>query len=764
MEKQVKQNHMKKVCFFIWIMSSAGIMASCTVADPEIYSKKGVLEWVDPRIGTSGHGHTFMGVAVPFGAVQVGPNNFNKGWDWCSGYHASDSICVGFTHLHLNGTGCSDTGDIRMMPTVGTVQVSPGSQEDPDSGYASRYSHENEFVSPSYYRLFLDDYGINAEFTSTERVGFHRYTFPGQIQEKQIIIDLLNGNGDYRATETYIEQQDNCTVRGYRYSTGWSKRQRIYFTAIFSEPVDLDIYRDDALVPGSSVERGVNLKGVVKLSETAGPVMVKVGISPVSMAGSARNIEAELPGWDFDAAVRLSSMKWTHELGKVDIAGASDRDRRIFYTALYHAFLQPALFNDSDGAYRGADGKNYPDPGHETYTVLSLWDTYRAAHPLYTILQPERVPDMVNTMLDIYDGQGMLPVWHLYGCDTQEMIGIQSIPVIADAVMKGFPGIDYNRALKAMSSSMMSNYKGLEWLQTLGWIPADKEKESVAKGLEYAIADGSISLVAEKLDDQETAGYFRMRSGYYKNYWDASTKFFRGKKSDGSFREPFNPFMSLHRNDDYCEGTGWQYAWLVPHDVHGLIKLFGGDEGFVSKLDSLFVVEGDMGDAASGDISGLIGQYAHGNEPGHHTVYLYAYAGMQWKTSAMVRRILAEMYTDSPDGLAGNEDCGQMSSWYVLSAMGFYPVNPSLGIYVFGSPAFEKISIHLPGKKTFNVIADGNSEDSIYIQSAELNGKPYPYTWIKHSDIVKGGTLRFVMGNVPQKHFGAAPEFRPVDR
>lgn len=730
---------------------------------PAQISRKGILQWVDTRIGTAGHGHTFMGVAAPFGAVQLGPGNFNKGWDWCSGYHASDSICIGFAHLHLNGTGCSDTGDLIFMPTTGTPQVCPGSQEDPDSGYASRYSHQRETATPAYYRLHLDDYGIEAELTATERVGFHRYGFPETPGSRQIVINLFDGNGDDRATETFLEQEDDRTIRGYRYSTGWSKRQRIYFSARFSIPVKLDIYRDDRPVEGSSVERGVNIKGIVHLPDDTRSVSVKVGISPVSMSGADRNIESELPGWDFEETVRRTARKWERELDKVAVEGADDRTRRIFYTGLYHAFLQPALFNDCDGRYRGADGMVHEDPGHETYTVFSLWDTYRAAHPLYTLLQAGRVPDMVLTMLDIHDEQGMLPVWHLYGSDTREMIGIQSVSVIADALMKGIPGIDSRRALRAMKESMTSDYKGLGWLRRQDYIPADKEGESVAKGLEYALADGCIALAARKAGDGELAREFGRRARFYRNYWDPKTRFFRGRNADGSFREPFDPFRSTHRNDDYCEGTGWQYTWLVPHDVQGLVSLFGSEEAFAAKLDSLFTIEGDMGEQASGDISGLIGQYAHGNEPGHHTVYLYPYVGQQWKTARLVRRILGKMYTDRPDGLAGNEDCGQMSSWYVLSAMGFYPVNPALGIYVLGSPAFDRITLRTHGGKRFTVIAENNSEENIYIQSAELDGRPYPYSYIRHADLLRGGTLRLKMGPKPSD-FGSDPQHRPIEQ
>lgn len=734
-------------------------LTACT-DDPARTGREGLLEWVDPHIGTGGHGHTFMGASAPFGAVQPGPNNFDKGWDWCSGYHDSDSICAGFSHLHLNGTGCSDTGDVRFMPTVGTPTVEPGSQNDPDSGYASRYSHAREFASPAYYRLHLDDYGIDVELTATERVALHRYTFPKAAQ-KQVVIDLMNANGGERATEAYLEQTDERTIRGYRFSTGWAPRQRIYFTARFSEPVRLDIYRDGSLAAGSTAGQGLDIRGVAQIENTVNELKVKVGISPVSMEGAARNIDCELPGWDFEATVSATAAKWNRELGKVAIEGADSASRRIFYTALYHAFLQPSLFDDCDRSYRGADDRTRPDPGYETYTVFSLWDTYRAAHPLYTLLQPERVPDMVNTMLAIGDEQGLLPVWHLYGSDTREMIGIQSVPVIADAVLKGFPGIDADQAFEAMKRSMLSDYKGLAWLRSQDYIPADRESESVAKGLEYALADGAVARVARHLGRKEEARLFERRARFYTRYWDPELQFFRGRNLDGSLREPFDPFRSTHRSDDYCEGTAWQYIWLVPHDVEGLVALFGGEEPFLAKLDALFTVEGDMGAEASSDISGLIGQYAHGNEPGHHTAYLYACAGAQWKTAAMVRRILDEMYADRPDGLAGNEDCGQMSSWYALSALGFYPVDAAGGIYVLGSPAFARATVSLPGGKRFTVEAEGNSPENIYIQSASLDGEPYPYAYIRHSDIVKGGTLHLTMGPQPNKAFGAAPEHRP---
>lgn len=724
-----------------------------------IQAAKNEISLVNTYIGTGGHGHTFLGATTPFGAVQIGPNNFNKGWDWCSGYHYSDSIVVGFSHLHLSGTGCTEGGDLMFMPYAGKLQTEPGSQNNPDEGYASRYSHQNEKVGVGYYSLFLDDYGVKVELTSTKRVAFHRYTFPVEKEQKQVMINLKNANGD-RTTETFMEQVDEYTIRGYRFSTGWTPDQQIYFTAVFSVPVKLVLYNHDTPVAGLKLKSD-GVKGNVCLPENVTTVDVKVGISPVSCENAAMNINAELNHWNFEKVVAEANAAWNNELGKITVKTKDLTAKKIFYTAMYHAFIQPNTFNDVNKDYRGSDKNVYEKADFTNYTMFSLWDTYRAAHPLYTILQPERVPDFVNSMLAIYDEKGLLPVWHLYGGDTREMIGIQSIPVIADAIMKGFPGIDYERAFRAMKASMLSDYKGLSYIRTNKYIPSDKEGETVAKGLEYAIADWGIAQVAKKLGKMDDYKLFSERASYYKLYWDSNTHFFRGRNMDGSFSTPFDPIRSTHRRDDYCEGNAWQYTWLVPEDVEGLIGLFGSESAFVDKLDSLFQLDQTLGDNASPDISGLIGQYAHGNEPGHHTIYLYAFAGQQWKTAEMVRKVLKTMYFDNPNGLAGNEDCGQMSSWYVFSALGFYPVNPSNGIYVFGSPLFNETKISLPGHKTFKILAKNNSDKNIYIQSVKLNGKNYPYSYIKHKDIMKGGVLEFVMGDKPNKAFGRDMQFRP---
>ena len=722
----------------------------CTGTDkPEVINP---VAYVDPYIGTGGHGHTFLGVTAPFGAVQIGPNNINKGWDWCSGYHYSDSIVIGFSHLHLNGTGCSDTGDILFMPYTGKARTQPGTQQDPLSGYASYSSKDNERALPGYYEVLLKTHRTKVELTASDRVAFHRYTFPKDV-EKHVMINLKDANGDDRPTDTYLEQINDTVIRGYRYSTGWSKKQQIYFSAVFSQPVHLTLYHDSVQVAGNRLQ-GLDVKGNVAVAPVVEELGVKVGISPVSMENAMDNIGQEIKDWNFENIVAETTGKWNAELSKLQVETTDTVAKRIFYTALYHAFMQPIMFNDCSGEYRGTDKNIYGDPGFTNYTVFSLWDTYRAAHPLYTLVQPERVPDFINSMLAIYEQQGRLPVWHLYGSDTNEMIGIQSVPVIADAILKDVKGFNYERAYQAMKASMMSDYKGLSYVTDLEYIPADKENESVAKGLEYAIADWGVAQVARKLGKTEDYEYFSKRALAYQNYWDKDTHFFRGKNRDGSWVTPFNPVHSTHRNDAYCEGNGWQYTWLVPHDVEGLISLFGSKEAFVSKLDSLFLVNEDLGDAASPDISGLIGQYAHGNEPGHHTVYLYSFVGQQWKTAEKVDYILSHMYSDLPDGLQGNEDCGQMSSWYVFSALGFYPVNPSDGMYVFGRPIFDKVVLKLPENKVFEIRANNNSAENKYIQSIELNGQPYNKLDISHADIMAGGTLVFTMGNRPNEQFG----------
>jgi len=740
-----------------WLLFSLIILS--TELYCEVSTGANLTKYINPYIGTGGHGHTFLGVTTPFGAVQVGPSNINKGWDWCSAYHYSDSVVIGFAHLHLNGTGCSDTGDLLFMPYTGKIQTDKGTQDNPSLGYGSRYSHKNEIARPGYYSVLLEDYDLKVELTSSERVAFHRYTFP-DANEKYVMINLKEANGDDIATETYMEQVDKYTVRGYRYSDGWTKRQQIYFTAVFSDSVSLKLYNDTIPILGKAL-KSRNVKGNICVPTRVKSLMVKVGISPVSMDNAQKNINKEISDWNFQKVVKNTTEKWNKELGKVKVETNDNSAKSIFYTAMYHAFMQPIIFNDYNGDYRGSDKKVYEKSIFSNYTVFSLWDTYRAAHPLYTLLQPERVPDFINSMLAINDQQGRLPVWHLYGSDTNEMIGIQSIPVIADAILKDINGFNYERAFEAMKKSMLSNYKGLTLVKELGYIPSNEEKESVAKGLEYAIADWGIAQVAKKLGKIDDYKLFSKRSLNYCNYWDSCTHFFRGKNRNGIWSKPFDPINSTHRNDDYCEGNGWQYTWLVPQDVEGLISLFGNEKAFTSKLDSLFLLKVDLGKDASPDITGMIGQYAHGNEPGHHTVYLYPFVGQQWKTAEKVRYILSNMYSDEPDGLQGNEDCGQMSSWFILSSLGFYPVNPSNGIYIFGSPLFDKATLALPSDRKFEIITVNNSKENKYIQKVELNGVPYPKSFIKHTDIMKGGKIKFWMSNKPNFNYAKNNVDRP---
>jgi len=699
----------------------------------------GLTQFVDPYIGTGGHGHVFLGASVPFGAVQLGPTNKSEGWDWCSGYHYSDSTIVGFAHTHLSGTGIGDLGDILILPSIDERQA--------------LYTHDKEVVKPGYYGVQMMPSNIHAELTTSERVGFHRYTFPASETAK-ISINLRKGIGWDIATDTYIKQINDTTIAGYRYSKGWANDQRIYFTAIFSKPFDKLVAQDSSAVLSGSEFRGRKLIATAHFkTKDQEQIQIRVGISPVSMENAAMNIKAEIPGWNFDQIVSNADAAWNKELSKLDVKTANLKDKRNFYTALYHTMIAPSTFNDHNGDYLGTDKKVYKGADFTNLTTFSLWDTYRAAHPLYTIIQPKRVTDMIKSMLAIYQQQGKLPVWHVMGNETNTMVGKQGIIVVADAVLKGFK-FDHDLAYEAMKKSAMLDERGLNFVKKLGYIPADSTVESVAMGLEYSIADWSVAEVAKKMKKTSDYEYFHKRGLNYRNYFDSSTKFMRAKVGPDQWRTPFDPIKSIHRLDDYTEGNAWQYTWLVPQDPSGLINLMGGREPFIQKLDSLFLVEGHLGDEASPDISGLIGQYAHGNEPSHHITYLYTYAKQPWKTAKHVRYILNELYTDAPDGLSGNEDVGQMSSWYIFSALGFYPANPISGEYVFGSPLFDEATINLENGKKFNIKVQNNSAENIYIQSITLNGRAHKSSFLKHEVLTAGGNLVIKMGKEPSKSFG----------
>lgn len=719
-------------------------------------------KYVDPYIGTGFHGHVFLGANVPFGAVQLGPVNITEGWDWCSGYHISDTTIAGFSHTHLSGTGIGDLGDILLMPVTQQVSMrrSRTGMQMEDS-YFTVFSRETERVRPGYYSVFLPRFGVHASLTASERVGFHKYVFPPS-PESAVIIDLEAGIGWDDPAETYLHQVNDSTIAGYRYSRGWAAFQKIFFTAVFSKPITgIQLYDSIQQKEGTSL-KAQRVKAVVGFaSDKSETVLVKVGISPVSEENALMNIRMEIPHWNFDAVVQKADAAWNKELGKINIETDNEDRKKTFYTALYHTMIAPSLFNDHNNDYRGTDDKIYRKANFNNLTTFSLWDTYRAANPLYTIFQPERVKDMVASMLAIYRQQGKLPIWHLMGNETNTMPGYSAVSVLADATLKGLAGVPDSVVLNAMIASAMKEERGIQYVKKYGFIPADSMHESVAMAMEYSIADAGIALLAKKMGRTEAFKYWQSRSENYRRYYDESTRFMRGKITDAEWRTPFSPFESKHNKDDFCEGNAWQYTWLAPQDVPGLITLLGGEERFVKKLDSLFTVSGDMGAEASSDISGLIGQYAHGNEPSHHITYLYMYAGQPWKTADKVRHILDSMYTAKPDGICGNEDVGQMSAWYIFSALGFYPVHPSKGTYVFGSPVVNRAELKLQGGKVFRLIVRNNSAENKYIQRITWNGVPYAKSFFRHSELVKGGTMVVEMGAKPSPTWGVAKSFRP---
>ena len=735
----------KKSLLFVPVLSLC--LASCG-SSQKGQEMEDLTQFVDPRIGTGGHGHVFYGANVPYGFIQLGPTSIPQSWDWVSGYHVSDSTVIGFPHTHLSGTGIGDLHDINVMPVVGEVTYSRGDASSYETGLWSYSDRSKEVVTPGYYRTHLSRYNVDVELTATKRVGFHKYTFLGN-ESPAIVFDMVNGGCWDKTTEAVIRVVNDSTVSGYRYSKGWADDQRVFFRAEFSRKFD-----NVEFIVNDSVKEGDMAKGAqlfARVNFAAGnqePVYMKVALSPTSEEGAQLNMQTELSGWDFEKTIADAKAAWNKELNKVKVYTTDEASKKIFYTSLYHTLFAPSEFCDVNGDYYGADKQMHKDEGFVNYTTFSLWDTYRAAQPLMTILHPEKMSDIINTMLHIHQQQGKLPVWHLMGCETNCMVGNPGVPVVADAILKDIKGFDTELAFKALKESSMLPERGMEHRIEYGFIPADKMTEAIAYDMEYAIADWAVAQAAQKLGKQEDYEYFLKRSKSYKNYFDASTGFMRGKMLDGSWRTPFSPYASSHREDDYCEGNAWQYTWLVPHDVEGLVECFGSKEAFVNKLDSLFLANGDMGEASSPDISGLIGLYAHGNEPSHHTVYLYTLVGQPWKTADRIKEILHTMYTDQPDGLSGNEDVGQMSAWYILSSFGFYQVEPAGGKFVFGYPNFDKVEIAVPAGK-FVIERENKGQQNNYIQGIVFNGTEYKKPWIEYADIMKGGELKFLMGDEP---------------
>ncbi|MDL2222853.1 GH92 family glycosyl hydrolase [Bacteroidales bacterium OttesenSCG-928-M11] len=724
------------------------LFGSCKRQTDTLYN---LTQYVDPYIGSGGHGHVFVGASVPFGFVQLGPTSIPQDWDWTSGYHYSDTTIVGFAHTHLSGTGIGDLSDVVFMPVVGETTLSRGQSNNLDSGCWSFFTRNSETVKPGYYAVHLDRYNIDVELTSTARSGFHRYTFPSS-GEICILVNLENGQGWDSPVEGFIEQEAPDKIKGYRYSRGWANKQEIYFAADFSKPIKRwEVINNDAQQTEDTSNKGRRIWGKAYFDVDAGEtIQVKVGLSAVGTNNARENLEAEIPHWNFNEICKQADNAWNNELQKIKIETSCDSVKRIFYTALYHTMIAPSLYCDVNGEYRGADKEVHPAEGFINYTTFSLWDTYRSAHPLMTLIHPEKVNNMINTMLHIFEQQGKLPVWHLMSCETDCMIGNPAIPVVADAMLKGFDGFDYSLAYNAMYTSAMLDERGQGLRKQYGYIPYDLENEALSKCMEYAIADWSLAQTAQMMGKTDDYEYFLTRSRSYKSYFDASTGFVRGLSSQKTFRPNLNPFSSSHRENDYCEGNAWQYTWLVPHDIEGLVELFGGAEPFVAKLDSLFVAEGSLGENASPDISGLIGQYAHGNEPSHHVAYIYSCIGQPNKTAVRVREILNTMYSAQPDGLCGNEDVGQMSAWYILSALGFYQVEPAGGKFVFGSPLIDQAILQVGGGKTFTINVKNNSRENIYIQNIKLRGNPYTNYYLSYEDIVLGGELEITMGPDPK--------------
>ncbi|HTH81775.1 MAG TPA: GH92 family glycosyl hydrolase [Mucilaginibacter sp.] len=770
----------KRIAAGIFSMAAMLFMCTNASAQKKAAAKPNLTQFVDPMIGAGGHGHVFVGASVPFGAVQVGPDNHYKGWDWCSGYNYADSLMIGFAQTHLSGTGIGDLADILIMPYTGRVRLSEGISVVPtprtakivvvngpsgeervsDDSYSSRYSHKFEKVKPGYYSVKLLNYDVDVELAATERVAFHKYHFPAN-KEGHIIIDLQTGINT-KAFDCNIKKVDDYTLVGRRKASGWAKNRWIFFAIKSSVPLkDFKVYNDTKLAEGTELTADM-VKGLISFDKAPSTVMLKVGISPVSPENALDNIKAEIPDWNFDKVVKDADAKWNKELSTLSVETKSLSDKRIFYTSLFHTMIDPSLFNDHNGDYRGTDRKEYKNPGFDNYSIFSLWDTYRAANPLYILTQPKRTGDMINSMLAIYDQQGKLPIWHLDGYETGTMVGISSMQVVAEAYLKGIKGFDANRAYDAIKKTANSDFLGLDYVRDLKYIPFDNPKKvrtTVARALEYGVSDGSTALMAKQMGKMDDYEYFTKRGQLYKQYYDPSDGFLKGRMTDGSFVTKYSPTST--KNGLYSEGNGWQYLWLVPQDVKGLINLLGGEKKFNEKLDSLYVAKAPASEGVLADLTGEIGQYAHGDEPSHATAYLYNFSGEQWKSAEKARYIMKNFYPDDHDGIIGNEDCGQMSAWYVFSSMGFYPVFPASGKYVIGSPVVSKASIKTTSGKPFTVQSVNNSDKNIYIQSITLNGKPYKDSYFTYKQMMQGGTMVMTMGPKPNYSFGTAAANRP---
>ena len=734
---------------------------------------------VDVFLGTGGHGHTFPGASVPFGMVQLSPDTGTSGWDHCAGYHYDDRSILGFSHTHLSGTGVGDMMDFLLMPARGPVRTVPGDAEAPGSGYRAAFSHDDETAEPGYYSVLLKESGIRAELTATTRAGLHRYGFPGD-RNCHFVLDLAHGfidtpddlptrTGHSKVLASELHVADSDTVTGGRRCAQWAEGRYVYFAMRFSKQFACSTIVVDgkALDSGARDASGKSIQCVLHYPlDRDESILVKVGISSVDMEGARKNLDAEIPGWDFELVRDAARQAWQEQLARITIETSNQKANKTFYTAMYHALLAPTRFDDVDGRYRGMDLtiRQLPE-GAANYTTYSLWDTYRALHPMYTLIQCDRLPEMVNSLIRMAEQspQGV-PVWPLQGVETGCMVGYHSAAVIAEAYVKGVRGVDYAHAYGLWRNrAMVDDYRGLASYRELGYVPCDKEPESVSKTLEYAYDDWAVAHLADASGQDREGQELLSRSRNYRNVFDRSIGFVRGRMADGSWASPFDPRGLGHSKQwrDFTECNSWEATFLNQHDVAEYMTLLGGEAAFIRKLDRLFHQSSKLPPDAPPDISGMVGQYSQGNEPDHHAAYLYAFAGVPYKTQARVRSLLSTMYRDAPDGLAGNEDCGQMSAWYIMSALGMYAVDPVSGNYILGSPLFDSATLALGDGKMLTICAVGNRSERPYVTAVEWNGTRWNKSWIRHADLMAGGTLEFHMSEHPDKAFGAAAEDRP---
>ena len=723
------------------LLCAASLLLGVACTPKQSEDDMGLVQYTNPMIGTDFTGNTYPGAQVPFGMVQLSPDNGLPGWDRISGYFYPDSTIAGFSHTHLSGTGAGDLYDISFMPVTHPYKRA----EDP-LGIHSTFSHNDESASAGYYRVFLKDYNIDVELTATERCGIQRYTFPEA--ESSIFLNLKKAmNWDF-TLDTKIEIVDSCTIRGYRHSMGWSPKQHVYFYTRFSRP--FDAYSLDTTAIETMDEGRIGTASIARFdfkTHKDEEILVTTALSGVSMEGAQKNLMAEAPKDDFDYYHRQAVANWNEKLGKIEVTSEDANLKTIFYTAMYHAMLAPTIYSDVDGQYFGPDGKTHQADGWTNYSTFSLWDTYRASHPLFSYIQPKRANDMIQCFLHFYEQSGALPLWNLYGWETNMMIGYHAVPVIVDAYLKGIGNFDAEKALEAcIASANRDDYHGIGFYKEHGYVPRDKENWSMSKTMEYAYDDYCIARMAEAMGKQDIAQEYYERAKNYRNVFNPETSFMQPRDSKGDFIPDYDPEEYI---EDICESNGWQYYWAVQHDVDGLIELTGGEERFAQRLDSMFTFEPTDKSKLPIFSTGMIGQYAHGNEPGHHVVYWFNRIKQPWKTQKYAAQIMHTLYTNAPDGICGNDDCGQMSAWYVFSAMGFYPVDPASGEYVLGAPQANEIVMHLPGNKTFTMRAENLSRENKYVKSVSWNGTPLKGFTIRHADIMKGGELVFEMTDQP---------------